>query len=198
MPGSTLVRDVMSTPVVTLRPDDKVEHAADVLAEKNVGSLPVVDDDGKLLGILRDDDLIASEARVHVPTFINFLGLGMAFPGRDEAPRARAEEDRGRDGARRHADRSADRLARRDARRRRDDHARPRRQQRSGRRRRRRRSSASSPAPTSSASSPGPPECGPLTWTRSGRCGPRSTSRRCARTCDRCARSSRRRRCARS
>jgi CBS domain-containing protein len=81
MPGSTLVRDVMSTPVSTLRPDEKVEHAADVLAEKNVGSLPVVDDKGKLVGILRDDDLIASEARVHVPTFINFLGLGMAFPG---------------------------------------------------------------------------------------------------------------------
>ena len=81
MPGSTLVREVMSTPVSTLRPDDKVEQAADVLAAKNVGSLPVVDDDGKLLGILRDDDLIASESRVHVPTFINFLGLGMAFPG---------------------------------------------------------------------------------------------------------------------
>src|SRR5438105_15428430 len=81
MPGSTLVRDVMSTPVWTLGPDDKVEHAADVLAEKKVGALPVVDDDGKLLGILRDDDLIASEARVHVPTFINFLGLGVPFPG---------------------------------------------------------------------------------------------------------------------
>jgi CBS domain-containing protein len=81
MPGTTLVQDVMSTPVSTLRPEVKVEAAADVLAEKNVGSLPVVDADGKLLGILRDDDLIASEARVHVPTFINFLGLGMAFPG---------------------------------------------------------------------------------------------------------------------
>jgi CBS domain-containing protein len=81
MPGSTLVADVMTTPVSTLRPDEKVEHAADVLADKNIGSLPVVDDEGKLLGILRDDDLIASEARVHVPTFINFLGLGMAFPG---------------------------------------------------------------------------------------------------------------------
>jgi CBS-domain-containing membrane protein len=81
MPGTTLVRDVMSTDVSTLRPDDKVELAADVLAEKKIGSLPVVDADGKLVGILRDDDLIASEARVHVPTFINFLGLGMAFPG---------------------------------------------------------------------------------------------------------------------
>src|SRR2546421_11493153 len=81
MPGSTLVREVMSTPVSTLRPDDKVEQAADVLAAKDVGSLPVVDDAGKLLGVLRDDDLIASEARVHVPTFINFLGLGVPFPG---------------------------------------------------------------------------------------------------------------------
>jgi CBS domain-containing protein len=81
MPDTTKVRDVMTTPVVTLRPDEKVEHAADVLAEKNVGALPVVDENGRLLGILRDDDLIASEARVHVPTFINFLGLGMAFPG---------------------------------------------------------------------------------------------------------------------
>ena len=81
MPGTTLVRDVMSTPVSTLRPDDKVEFAADLLAEKDIGALPVVDADGKLLGVLRDDDLIASEARVHVPTFINFLGLGMAFPG---------------------------------------------------------------------------------------------------------------------
>jgi CBS domain-containing protein len=81
MPGTTKVRDVMTTPVVTLRADEKVEYAADVLAEKNVGALPVVDENGRLLGILRDDDLIASEARVHVPTFINFLGLGMAFPG---------------------------------------------------------------------------------------------------------------------
>src|ERR1700757_863893 len=81
MPGSTRVQEVMSSPVSTLRPDDTVEHAADVLAAQNIGSLPVVDTDGKLLGMLRDSDLIASEARVHVPTFINFLGLGMAFPG---------------------------------------------------------------------------------------------------------------------
>lgn len=81
MPGTTLVRDVMTAPAATLNADDKVELAADRLAEKNVGAMPVVDGNGRLLGMLRDDDLIASEARVHVPTFINFLGLGMAFPG---------------------------------------------------------------------------------------------------------------------
>lgn len=71
----------MSTPVVTLRAGEKVEHAADVLAAKQVSALPVVDENGRLLGSLRDDDLIASEARVHVPTFFNFLGLGVPFPG---------------------------------------------------------------------------------------------------------------------
>ncbi|HWS45078.1 MAG TPA: CBS domain-containing protein [Acidimicrobiia bacterium] len=81
MPGATLVRDVMSTTLWTLQPDEKVEAAADKLAEKGVGAMPVVDAAGALLGMLRDDDLIVSEARVHAPTFINFYGLGMAFPG---------------------------------------------------------------------------------------------------------------------
>src|SRR2546421_11805299 len=81
MPADTLVRDVMSTNLLTVRPDASVNDAADVLADKGISSLPVVDDAGKLVGLLRDDDLIASEARVHVPTFFNFLGLGVPFPG---------------------------------------------------------------------------------------------------------------------
>src|SRR4030081_3381336 len=81
MPADTLVRDVMSTTLFANHPDASVSDAADVLAGKGISSLPVIDDAGKLVGMLRDDDLIASEARVHVPTFINFLGLGMAFPG---------------------------------------------------------------------------------------------------------------------
>ncbi len=81
MPANTLVRDVMTTDVATLTRDQTVPAAADRLAEKGVNGMPVVDAGGKLLGMLRDDDLIASEARVHAPTFINFLGLGVPFPG---------------------------------------------------------------------------------------------------------------------
>jgi CBS domain-containing protein len=75
------VRDVMTADVATLRPEQSVPEAADLLAEKNIAAMPVVDEQGRLLGLLRDDDLIVSEARVHVPTFINFLGLGVPFPG---------------------------------------------------------------------------------------------------------------------
>jgi CBS domain-containing protein len=81
MPDDTPVRDVMTADVATLRPEQAVPEAADVLAAMNIGAMPVVDDDGRLLGLLRDDDLIVSEARVHVPTFFNFLGLGVPFPG---------------------------------------------------------------------------------------------------------------------
>ncbi len=81
MSAETLVRDIMSTNLIGVRPDASFSEAADLLAEKNVASLLVIDDAGKLAGVLRDDDLVASEARVHVPTFINFLGLGLPFPG---------------------------------------------------------------------------------------------------------------------
>ena len=81
MSDTVTVRQVMATDLWTLKPDDTVEAAADVMADKNVSTLPVVGADGKLAGVLRDGDLIASEARVHVPTFFNFLGLGVPFPG---------------------------------------------------------------------------------------------------------------------
>ncbi len=81
MADTPLVRDVMTRDVVTLRPDQSVTDAADRLAERGVGAMPVLDESGRLVGLLRDDDLVASAARVHVPTFINFLGLGVPFPG---------------------------------------------------------------------------------------------------------------------
>lgn len=81
MPATTLVRDVMTTDVATLRPDDSVQAAADRLAELRYGAMPVVDGDGRLLGLLRDEDLIVSEARLHVPTTISFLGAAFTLPG---------------------------------------------------------------------------------------------------------------------
>jgi CBS domain-containing protein len=80
MPDATPVREVMTRDVVTLRPDQPVAEAADVLAGKKIGAAPVVDADGKLVGLLRDEDLIVSEARLHVPTVISFLGADLVLP----------------------------------------------------------------------------------------------------------------------
>ena len=84
MPSTTPVRDVMTTKVVTLRPDQTFEEAADVLADNKIGAAPVVDADGRLVGMLRDEDLIISEANLHAPTWFNFLGAEFPMPGQNK------------------------------------------------------------------------------------------------------------------
>jgi CBS domain-containing protein len=81
MPSTTTVRDVMTTDVATLRPDQPITEASDALAAGRYGAMPVVDADGKFVGLLRDDDLIASEARIHVPTYLMLLGTSVPLPG---------------------------------------------------------------------------------------------------------------------
>jgi predicted transcriptional regulator len=79
MPTSTPVREVMTKDVVTLRPDQSFEAAADLLAEKGIGAAPVVDGD-RVVGVLRDEDLIVSESNLHAPTWFNFLGAEFPLP----------------------------------------------------------------------------------------------------------------------
>jgi len=92
MPTTTPVRDVMTTEVVTLRPDQTFEVAADLLAEHGFGAAPVVDASGRLVGLLRDEDLIVSEGNLHAPTWFNFLGAEFPLPG--EAKRFESELNR--------------------------------------------------------------------------------------------------------
>lgn len=51
-------KDVMETSLVTLRPRDPLLKAANLLAKENFSSLPVVDDEGELIGILTIRDLL--------------------------------------------------------------------------------------------------------------------------------------------
>ncbi|HWW45749.1 MAG TPA: CBS domain-containing protein [Acidimicrobiia bacterium] len=81
MPTTTPIRDVMTTKVITLSADQAFEDAADVLAKHSIGAAPVVDDDGHVLGLLRDEDLIVSESNIHAPTWFNLFGVGVELPG---------------------------------------------------------------------------------------------------------------------
>jgi CBS-domain-containing membrane protein len=51
------VRDVMSTPAVTIGPGAPIQDAARTMAEKKIGCLPVVEDEG-LVGILTETDIL--------------------------------------------------------------------------------------------------------------------------------------------
>src|SRR5688500_9831589 len=81
MPRELPVTDVMSSPAITLSPDTTVEEAIGVLVERGIEGAPVVDDQGRLVGLLDDDDLIVSEARLHAPTTIEILGAYIPLPG---------------------------------------------------------------------------------------------------------------------
>jgi CBS domain-containing protein len=54
-----VARDVMSAPPVTTRPDATVAAAARLMTERGVGRLPVVDDDGRPVGMVARRDLLA-------------------------------------------------------------------------------------------------------------------------------------------
>lgn len=51
-------RDVMETSLVTLRPRDPLLKAARLLTREEFSSLPIVDDEGELIGILTIRDLL--------------------------------------------------------------------------------------------------------------------------------------------
>ena len=51
-------KDVMTTKVVTVQPDARVEHIAALLLERSISGVPVVDADGRLLGIVTEGDLM--------------------------------------------------------------------------------------------------------------------------------------------
>ena len=63
-------RDIMSTEVVTARSDTPLRELARTMLEADVSGLPVVDDGGKLLGMVTETDLIESQQKLHFPTVI--------------------------------------------------------------------------------------------------------------------------------
>ncbi|MEY9770245.1 CBS domain-containing protein [Sinorhizobium fredii] len=53
-----LVKDVMTIAIVKVSPDNSVRQAANVMLENHVSGIPVVDDEGHLVGIISESDLI--------------------------------------------------------------------------------------------------------------------------------------------
>lgn len=52
------IRDVMTTNVIKVAPEESVEVAARTLARHNIGILPVCDHRGKVCGLVTDRDLV--------------------------------------------------------------------------------------------------------------------------------------------
>lgn len=57
------IGDVMTRDVITVGPSASIHEAAMLMAEHGVSGLPVIDDDGRLVGILSEGDLILRQRR---------------------------------------------------------------------------------------------------------------------------------------
>lgn len=66
-------KDIMTTAVITFPPDLEINQAAKSLLEKRINGAPVVNSDGRLIGILCQSDLIATQKKLSLPSLFTLL-----------------------------------------------------------------------------------------------------------------------------
>jgi len=68
-----IVRDIMTTDLITVTLDMDISRAAKILLDNKINGVPVVDDSGRLKGILCQSDLITQQKKLPIPTIFTFL-----------------------------------------------------------------------------------------------------------------------------
>ena len=77
---SDAIADHMTTDVLVVRDDDTVPDAVQALVNRGVDAAPVVDANGKVVGMLSASDVMIQDAHVHLPTIITMFGASMKLP----------------------------------------------------------------------------------------------------------------------
>jgi CBS domain-containing protein len=74
--------EIMARDVPTVTPDEDARGAIDLLAKSDLGAIPVVDGDRRVVGIVSESDLVLSEEEsdLHLPHYLNIMG-GIVFVG---------------------------------------------------------------------------------------------------------------------
>src|ERR671932_1118155 len=74
------VREYMDAEPITVAPDASGEAVARVLGEHELHGVPVVDGDGRVVGIVTENDLVIGdeEGDLHIPHYIELFG-GLVF-----------------------------------------------------------------------------------------------------------------------
>lgn len=70
---SKTVAQVMTHNPIMVNPQTPLKQAIQILAEKQISGLPVVDDMSKLVGIISETDLMWQETGITPPAYIMFL-----------------------------------------------------------------------------------------------------------------------------
>ena len=68
-----LVKEIMSKDLVTVYATNTIEEVARIFIEKKISGVPVVDSQGKLLGIITEGDLVYQQKKLNPPVFLSFF-----------------------------------------------------------------------------------------------------------------------------
>jgi CBS domain-containing protein len=67
------VKEIMTRDVVTVTKETTIAELARIFAERHISSLPVVDANGALVGIVTETDLVEQDKSLHIPTVISIF-----------------------------------------------------------------------------------------------------------------------------
>ena len=66
-------KDIMTKEVITVTADVTIEGLARIFTRHDISGAAVIDAEGKLIGIVTENDLIKMEQKLHIPTVINIF-----------------------------------------------------------------------------------------------------------------------------
>jgi CBS domain-containing protein len=67
------VKEIMQKDVIAVSPDTEIVQATRILLKNRINGVPVIDEEGHLVGILCQSDLVAQQKKIPIPSLFTFL-----------------------------------------------------------------------------------------------------------------------------
>lgn len=91
-PKKVLAKDIMCHKVVSVRPEASIFDVTKLISEHNFDGLPVMDKDGKLLGIITEYDLITKTSSINTSLLAQILSEVKATKEMQDSIKASTKE----------------------------------------------------------------------------------------------------------
>ena len=66
-------KEIMTKEVITVQEDTTIHEMAQILVQNKISGVPVVDAQGRLIGIVTENDLINKNKKLHIPTVLRLF-----------------------------------------------------------------------------------------------------------------------------
>ena len=67
------VEEIMTKELITVTPATTIRELAEIFVTRRIGSLPVLDDSGRIAGMVTESDLVEQGKNIHLPTVITLF-----------------------------------------------------------------------------------------------------------------------------